>query len=84
MEVNLLIAITTKVREAIHKHFITQSITHNLIKNIHQNAIKYLTYLILIKGKLDNNQTLIPTHPPREKKVQHCILHHGLPQAIQD
>jgi hypothetical protein len=33
-----------------------------LMKNIHQNAIKYLTYLVLNKRKLDNKQT--PILPP--------------------
>ena len=30
-----------------------------LMKNIHQNAIKYLTYLVLNKRKLDNKQTTV-------------------------
>ena len=29
-----------------------------LMKNIHQNAIKYLTYLVLNKRKLDIKQTI--------------------------
>ena len=33
-----------------------------LMRNIHQNAIKYLTYSVLNKRKLDNKQTPIP--PP--------------------
>ena len=32
------------------------------MKDIHQNAIKYLTYLVLKRQKLDNKQTLVP--PP--------------------
>ena len=32
------------------------------MKDIHQNAIKYLTYLVLNKWKLDNKQTHVP--PP--------------------
>ena len=36
------------------------SIKH-FLKNIHQNAINYLTYLVLNKGKLDNKQN---TNPP--------------------
>ena len=30
------------------------------MKNIHQNAIKYLSYLILKKRLLDNKQTHVP------------------------
>jgi hypothetical protein len=30
------------------------------MKNIHQNAIKYLTYLVLNKRKLDNKQKPVP------------------------
>ena len=30
------------------------------MKNIQQNAIKYLTYLVLNKSKLDNKQTPVP------------------------
>ena len=33
-----------------------------LMKDMHQNAIKYLTYLVLNKRKLDNKQT--PVSPP--------------------
>ena len=67
---NPLITITVGVRGAIHE----QSINHltNLkipktsikifMKNIHQNAIKYLTYLVLNKRKFENKQTTIP--PP--------------------
>jgi hypothetical protein len=33
-----------------------------LMKDIHQNAIKYLTYLILNKIKLDNKQAPVPHH----------------------
>ena len=32
------------------------------MKNIHQNAIKYLTYLVLNKRKLENKQAT--TSPP--------------------
>jgi hypothetical protein len=31
-------------------------------KKLHENAIKYLTYLVLNKRKLDNKQTPVP--PP--------------------
>lgn len=34
------------------------------MNNIHQNAIKYITHLVLNKGKLDNKQALVrPPHP---------------------
>jgi hypothetical protein len=56
-------------------------------KNIQQNAIKYLTYLVLNKRKLDNKQTPIPhlhrigklltPHPsPPPKEAIHLKLHH--------
>ena len=35
-----------------------------LVKNIHQNAIKYLTYLVLNKRKLENNKLLF--HLPKK------------------
>jgi hypothetical protein len=58
------------VRGAIHEHSIQKledlkipkSNIKKLMKDIHQNAIKYLTYLILNKRKLDNKQTPVP--PP--------------------
>jgi hypothetical protein len=67
---NPLITITAGVRGAIHKHSIDKltklkipkSDIKNLMKDIHQNAIKYLTYLVLNKRKLDNKQTPVP--PP--------------------
>jgi hypothetical protein len=67
---NPLITITTGVRGAIHENSIEQLTNlkipkphiKTLMKNIHQNAIKYLTYLVLNKRKLDNKQTPIP--PP--------------------
>ena len=49
--------------EKLNKLNIPKLIIKNLMKNIHQNAIKYLTYLILKKRKLDNKQTLIPPPP---------------------
>jgi hypothetical protein len=66
----LVITITAGVRGAIHEHFIDQltklKIPKNniktLMKKIHENAIKYLTYLVLNKRKLDNKQTPVP--PP--------------------
>ena len=65
---NPLITITAGVRGTIHKQSI-EKLTHpkipkpsikNLMKNLHQNVIKYLTYLILNKQKLDNKQTPVP------------------------
>ena len=55
------------VRGAIHEQSINKLVDlnipktniKNLMKNIHQNAIKYLTYLVLNKRKLDNKQTTI-------------------------
>jgi hypothetical protein len=65
-----LITITAGVRGAIHENFIEQITnlkvpkTHinTLMKNIHQNAIKYLPYMVLNKRKLDNKQMHVP--PP--------------------
>jgi hypothetical protein len=62
-----LITITAGVRGAIHEQSINKlndldipkTNIKNLMKNIHQNAIKYLTYLVLNKRKLDNKQTTI-------------------------
>ena len=59
-----------RVQGVIHEHSIEQldklklpkSSIKSLIKIIHQNAIKYLTYLVLNKRKLDNKQTTVP--PP--------------------
>lgn len=70
-KVNPLITITAGVRGAIHEHSIKKltnlnipkSIIKTLMKNIHQNAIKYLTYLVLNKRKLDNKQA--PILPPK-------------------
>jgi hypothetical protein len=67
---NPVITITARVRGAIHEQSIKQltdlkipkSNIKKLMKDIHQNAIKYLTYLILNKRKLDNNQPPVP--PP--------------------
>ena len=65
-----LITITARVRGAIHEHSINKLanlkllkfITKTLMKNIHQNAIKYLTYINLNEKKLVNKQ--IPVPPP--------------------
>ena len=62
-----LIAITAGVRGAIHEQSIKKldevdilkTSIKNLMKNIHQNAINYLTYLVLNKRKLDNKQDTI-------------------------
>jgi hypothetical protein len=67
---NPLITITTGVRGAIHEYSIEQltklkipkSNIRTLMKILPQNAIKYLTYLVLNKRKLDNKQT--PVLPP--------------------
>ena len=64
---NPLITITYGVRGAIHEHSINKltdlkipkSRIKTLMKDIHQNAIKYLTYLVLNKRKLENKQTTI-------------------------
>ena len=64
---NPLITITAEVRGAIHEQAITRltnlkipkTSLKTLMKNIHQNAIKYLTYLVLNKRKLDNKQNTI-------------------------
>ena len=67
---NPLITITAGVRGAIHEHSIDKlkqlkipnSSIKTLMKDIHQNAIKYPTYLVLNKRKLDNKQPPVP--PP--------------------
>jgi hypothetical protein len=55
-----------KVGEARDIWSIRQKIAKSNIKNpmkdIHQNTIKYLTYLVLNKRKLDNKQKHVP--PP--------------------
>jgi ribonuclease HI len=69
-KINPVITITAGVRGAIHEHSIQKltdlkipkSNIKKLMKDIHQNAIKYLTYLVLNKRKLDNKQTPVP--PP--------------------
>ena len=59
-------SITVRVRGAIHKHSINRLINFKIpkenMKNVHQNVIKYLTYLVLNKRKLENKQTHVP--PP--------------------
>ena len=67
---NPLITIIVGVRGAIHEHSLEQldklklpkASMKTLMKNLYQNAIKYLTYLVLNKRKLDNKQT--PVLPP--------------------
>ena len=67
---NPLITITTDVRGAIHEHSINiltslqipKTNIKTLVKSLHQNAIKYLTYLILNKRKLENKQAIV--QPP--------------------
>ena len=63
-------SITVGIRGAIQEYFIDKltklkipkSNIKNLMNDIHHNAIKYLTYLVLNKRKLDNKQTPVP--PP--------------------
>ena len=63
-------SITVGIRGAIQEYFIDKltklkipkSNIKNLMNDMHQNAIKYLTYLVLNKRKLDNKQTPVP--PP--------------------
>ena len=47
------------------------------MKNIHQNAIKYLTYLVLNKRKLDNKQ--VPTSPPPSLNLEQLLHYHSPP-----
>ena len=69
-KINPLIFITVGVRGVIHEHSINKlanlkisdSNIKTLMKNIYQNVIKYLTYLVLNKRKLDNEQAPYP-HP---------------------
>ena len=71
IQTNPLITITAGVRWAIHEHSINKlahlkipkTTIKTLMKNIHQNAIKYFTYLVLNKRKLDDKQAPIP--PPK-------------------
>ena len=59
------------VHGAIHEHSIdklkklhaTKITTKNLMKSIHQNTIKYLTYVILNKLKSTMNKTPMTTPP---------------------
>ena len=69
-KVNLLITITVGVRGVIHKQSI-QVLKHlkippneikKLMKQIHQISIKYLTYLVPNKRKLNYKQA--PVDPP--------------------
>ena len=69
-----LITITARVRGAIHEHSvdkrtklkIPETNIKSLMKNLHQNAIRYLTHPILNTRKLDNKQTPVP--PPLKKR----------------
>ena len=60
------------------------------MKDIHQNPIKYLTYQVLKKRKLDNKQTHVPPPnkigllvphqsppPQRRHETVHCITEYG-------
>ena len=63
-----LITITVGVRRAMYKHSIKKLANLKipklnmkiLMKNIHQNPIKYLAYLVLNKRNIDNKQTPPP------------------------
>ena len=65
---NPLINITASVRGAIHEHSISKlanlkiskQAINILMKNIHQNAIKYLTYLILNKMEIGKQTNTCP------------------------
>ena len=69
-KVNPLVTITTGLRGAVHEQPIKELENLKipkreikiLMKQLHQIAIKYLTYLILNKRKLDNKQP--PVDPP--------------------
>jgi hypothetical protein len=83
---NPLITITACVRGAIHEQSIKKLEDLNipktsikeLMKNIHQNAIKYLTYLVLNKRKLDNKtkhrRTPLKTQTPYPPYSQTTFL----------
>ena len=73
MQVNPLVTITTGVRGVVHEHNhelkrleISKIEVIMLMKQLHQNVIKYLTYLILNKRKLNNK------HPPPSLDVRPC------------
>ena len=75
-----LITITVRVIGAIHEQSIKQleeldipkPNVKNLMKKIHQNAINYLTYLVLNKRKLDNKQNTIA--PPNNNNNNNKLL----------
>ena len=52
----------TPLNKLIHMK-IPKSIIKTLMKNIHLNAIKYLTYLVLNKRKLESKHNIV-TPPP--------------------
>ena len=71
---NPLNTFTTSVRGVVHEQSINK-LTHlkipkssikTLMKNIHQNATKYLTYLVLNKSKLESKQATIT--PPLKQR----------------
>ena len=69
-----LITIIDGVRGAIHEHSNEQLTKLKLpksskMKNLHQNAIKYLTYLVLTKGNLITNKPLPPPYKRNLFKV---------------
>jgi hypothetical protein len=73
-KINPLITITTGVRGARHEHSIEKLNNlkipkfniKTLMKSLHHNAIKYLTYLILNKRKIRQQTN---THPPTVIKL---------------
>jgi hypothetical protein len=77
---NPLITITIGVRGAIQKHSIEKlnslkipkANIKTLMKSLHNRDIKYLTYLILNKRKLDNKQTPVP--PPQQNWMKKTTL----------
>ena len=90
-----LITITVGVRGAIHEQTmdklsnlkIPKTSIKTLVKEIHQNAIKYMTYLVLNKRKLENKsyyhtslnkiyKQINRAHLPRRHKSScHILIH---------
>ena len=68
-ETNPFVTITVGVRGAIHENSLDKLTNLKipkpnikiLMKDIHQNAIKYLTYVVLNKRKLNNKQRPVPS-----------------------
>lgn len=49
----------TTYKQALENLKMNRNEVKKIMKHIHQIAIKYLTYLILNKRKLDNNKKLV-------------------------